>query len=348
MVMQYSGPLLSLKPRWPAYIYNPSRLTEKLKQKALPVAGKKHTVMYFGSKDFGFVTPNQIRTPFEDFVEEFSQQKISKKDLTWFERAIPEARAELAKPKEDRMFIPRSQRKRKASSGTKKKSPAPQKPTPKKAPVKAKPAEPEPESDEPKSEEEVEEEGDEEEEEEEVISEEESEAEFDESPKKAKTPSKKEKRPSEKPKKDKVATAKTPKDESLSTAELVDRYRVKSYPEDASKKVILRTPLSLTVPRHERSPSSNQSRKRCPSLQTAPPKGNRPRRSLRSPHRPLMDLQRRNPERTLPRANRNPRRRFVVATSLLLLISFRSGRLRRKPRLRQRENESRSSKSQAM
>jgi hypothetical protein len=225
-----------LDPRWPAYIYNPSRLTEKLKQKAIPVAGKKHTVMYFGSKDFGFVFPNQIRTPFEDFAEEFSQQKITKKDLAWFERAIPEARAELAKPKEDRMFIERPKRTRKSTSGTKKKSPAPQKATPKKkTPVKSKSTEPEPEPD-SEEEEEVQEE-EEEAEEEEVFSEEESEAEFDEAPKKSRTPSKAEKRSSEKPKKEKAAKPKTPKDESLSTAELVAKYRVKSFPEGASKKV---------------------------------------------------------------------------------------------------------------
>lgn len=268
--------------------------------------------MYFGSKDFGFVAPNQIRTPFEDFVEEFSQQKMSKKDFTVFEKAIPEARDELAKPKEARMFIPRPQRKRKASTSTKKKTATPPKPTPKKkTPVKAKPAEPEPESEDPESEDEVEEE-EEEEVEEEVVSEEESEAEFDESPKKVKTPSKK-----EKPKKDKAARKKSPKDESLSTAELVDKYRVKSHADDASKKVVSHP--STSPPSHpsrnELSPSSNQSRKHYLSPQVALPTENRPHQNLINLHLRRMDPRKRNLARTLSRANQSPRRRFLSSPS---------------------------------
>ena len=110
--------------RWPAYIYNPSRLNSALRSKAYPVAGKKHTVLYFGSRDFGFVPQSQIRTPFEDHLEEFRAQTIPKKYLAAFEKAVPEAEAELAKPKEDRLVV-----EKKKSGGRKSSKP---KPTPKK------------------------------------------------------------------------------------------------------------------------------------------------------------------------------------------------------------------------
>ena len=287
--------------------------------------------MYFGSKDFGFVAPNQIRAPFEDFVEEFSQQKMGKKDLIVFEKAIPEARDELAKPKEVRMFIPRPQRKRKASTSTKKKPATPPKATPKKkTPVKAKPAEPEPESDDPKSEDEVDEE--EEEQEEEVVSEEESEAEFDESPKKVKTPSKK-----ERPKKDKAARKKTPKDESLSTAELVDKYRVKSHADDASKKVISLPPL--LSPSKKRAISFIKSIKKAlpfPTSSTADGKLHTSK-SEKSPSssngsskkKPREDSAKSKPEST----------QKVCLVSFWLLISFRSARLKRRLWQRQKKSE---------
>lgn len=163
-----------LSYRWPAYIYNPSRLNAKLRSKAIPVAGKKHTVLYFGSKDFGFVSPSQIKRPFEEFKEEFSKQTISKKYLAMFQQAIPDAEAELAKPKEDRMFIERPQHKRKLVPNSRKKS---TKPTLK----EVKTVEEEVEE---KDEEEEEEDEEEEEEEDEVVSGDESEAEFDDSPRK--------------------------------------------------------------------------------------------------------------------------------------------------------------------
>lgn len=214
--------------RWPAYIYNPSRLNAKLRSKAIPVAGKKHTVLYFGSKDFGFVPPSQIKFPFDDFKEEFSKQTITKKYLGWFQQAIPDAEAELAKPKEDRMFIERPRRKRKSTSSSKKKTPTALK---KKTPAKKKDTkeedkdgkvEPEDEDDDQN------EEQDEDEDEEEVVSEDESEAEFEDSPKKkSKAPAKEKK--SDKPKKSEKAT--TPRPEKPRKSEA-------SQSEDVPKKKV--------------------------------------------------------------------------------------------------------------
>jgi cobalamin biosynthesis protein CobT len=197
--------------------------------------------LYFGSRDFGFVTTKQIRLPFEEFREELSKQTVSKKYLPWFEKAIPEAEAELSKPKEDRMFIERPKKKRASSSSSRRKSVAPAKSTPKKPTAKA--PRPEPDEEEEVSEEE-EGEGDEAEDEEAEIdgenSDEESEAEFDASPKASK-PSKREKGSETKKEKKKSITRSKP---VLSTAQLVDKYRVKSHPEGASKKVWLPLPHS--------------------------------------------------------------------------------------------------------
>jgi hypothetical protein len=175
---------------------------------------------------------SQIRLPFEDFREEFSKQTIPKKYAAWFEKALPEAESELAKPKEDRMFIERPKKKR----SSKKRSVAPTKSTPKKT-TPAKAPRPAPEEEEDVEESEDDEAGSEAEDEEAEVQEdsEESEAEFDESPKESKSAKRDKQTLGEVKKKiKKPAASKKP---SLSTAQLVDKYRVKSYPEGASKKV---------------------------------------------------------------------------------------------------------------
>eukprot|EP01041_Mallomonas_annulata_P001830 gene1830-3544_t len=68
-------------PWWPAIVCDPDKIgSEKAKVKGMKARGTKYSVYFYGSENFGFPKPTDIR-PYAEFYEEFSTVQVKKKGL---------------------------------------------------------------------------------------------------------------------------------------------------------------------------------------------------------------------------------------------------------------------------
>lgn len=74
-------------PWWPCFVYRPSRVKGRLQARALDTIGKRHIVYYYGTGDFDFPTLKQLK-PYEENLEEFSKQKVTKSYEKSFKEAL--------------------------------------------------------------------------------------------------------------------------------------------------------------------------------------------------------------------------------------------------------------------
>ena len=111
-------------PWWPSYIYDATRLKLELTIKAINNLPKKVIVFNYGSRDYGFAPLDMIRD-FNEHLDEFSKQKMSKRDEKSFKVAVEMAKEEIALPVEERVkFLhpkipPKNTRPKKTAPSTK-------------------------------------------------------------------------------------------------------------------------------------------------------------------------------------------------------------------------------------
>lgn len=80
--------------RWPCFVYDPEMVGSALKAKVLKNLGKKHIVYYYGSDNYDFASPNQLR-PFEEFLIECENQKITKGYTKQYNDGLELAKSDL-------------------------------------------------------------------------------------------------------------------------------------------------------------------------------------------------------------------------------------------------------------
>lgn len=89
-------------PWWPSHIYDPVNISTKLKARTAKLINKKHVVMYYGSDDFDWASPAQIKD-FASFRADLSSQKMSKSFIKSFQAALETADKEVSLDVDDRV-----------------------------------------------------------------------------------------------------------------------------------------------------------------------------------------------------------------------------------------------------
>lgn len=72
-------------PWWPSYIYDPLEASVHLRKGCSN--GTKFLVYFYGSNNYGHIIPKNV-VDFESHYEQFSQQSVSKRELTQFKLAL--------------------------------------------------------------------------------------------------------------------------------------------------------------------------------------------------------------------------------------------------------------------
>lgn len=101
-------------PWWPCLIYDPVGLSKKLRTTSLKNLGKKYVFYYYGSKDYGFATPKQIKS-FSENLEEFRSQKMKPSYVKLFEVGLELALKEIELPRSERAMWNHVAKKRKST-----------------------------------------------------------------------------------------------------------------------------------------------------------------------------------------------------------------------------------------